>query len=61
MFDEEGLVEHERGVVESQPGLYFTALQFQHSILSGTLFAVGRDAAHVVDRLCERSKAAVPA
>lgn len=61
VFDEHGEVEHDRGVVGSQPGLYFVALKFQHSILSDTLLAVGRDAAHVVDRLRERSRAAAPA
>jgi putative flavoprotein involved in K+ transport len=61
VFDENGEVKHDRGVVESQPGLYFVALKFQHSILSDTLLAVGRDAAHVVARLRERSRAPVAA
>ncbi len=61
VFDEHGELEHDRGVVGSQPGLYFVALKFQHSILSDTLLAVGRDAAHVVDRLRERSRAEAPA
>lgn len=61
VFDEYGVVEHARGVVASQPGLYFVALKFQHSILSDTLLAVGHDAAHVVDKLCERTTAAAPA
>jgi putative flavoprotein involved in K+ transport len=61
VFDETGEVEHDRGIVASQPGLYFVALKFQHSILSDTLLAVGRDAAHVVDELCERSRAAAAA
>ena len=60
VLDDNGEVEHERGVVESQPGLYFVALKFQYSILSDTLLAVGRDAAHVVDRLRERSRATAP-
>lgn len=55
VFDERGDVEHDRGVVDAQPGLYFVALKFQHSILSDALIAVGRDAAHVVGRLHERS------
>ena len=61
VFDENGDVEHDLGVVESQPGLYFVALKFQHSILSDALVAVGHDAAHVVDRLGERSRATAPA
>ena len=61
VFDEHGDVEHDRGVVESQPGLYFVALKFQHCILSDALIAVGRDAAHVVGALHERSREATPA
>lgn len=61
VFDDSGDVVHERGVVGSQPGLYFVALKFQHSILSDTLLGVGRDVAHVVDRLGERSRAMAPA
>ena len=51
VFDERGHVDHDRGIVRSQPGLFFVALKFQHSILSDTLFGVGREAAHVVARL----------
>jgi putative flavoprotein involved in K+ transport len=61
VFDADGEIQHDRGVVASQPGLYFAALKFQHSILSDTLLGVGRDAAHVVDRLRERSTAPAPA
>lgn len=61
VFDENGDVEHDRGVVDAQPGLYFTALKFQHSILSDALIAVGRDAAYVVDHLHQHSVTSVPA
>jgi putative flavoprotein involved in K+ transport len=61
VVDEAGDVAHDRGVVASQPGLYFVALKFQYSILSDTLLGVGRDAAHVVDVLCEHSRAVAPA
>ena len=61
VFDDHGDVVHGRGVVESQPGLYFVALKFQHCILSDALLGVGRDAAYVVDRLHERSSVAAPA
>lgn len=61
VFDELGDVEHERGVVPSQPGLYFVGLKFQHCILSDTLFGVRRDVAHVVDHLEEHSRETVPA
>lgn len=61
VFDEQGDVEHDRGVATSQPGLYFTALKFQHCILSDALVAVGRDAEHVVDRIHETSRVAAAA
>lgn len=51
VFDDAGAVIHDRGVVESVPGLYFVGLKFLHSGLSDTLATVGRDAAHVVQRL----------
>lgn len=60
VFDEHGDVAHDRGVVERQPGLFFAGLKFQHSILSDALIGVGREAAHVVERLHERSMAAAP-
>jgi putative flavoprotein involved in K+ transport len=46
---------HERGVVESEPGLYFVGLPFQFSISSDVLPGVGRDARFVVKRLLRRS------
>jgi putative flavoprotein involved in K+ transport len=61
VFDANGDVEHDRGIVDSQPGLYFTGLKFQHCILSDALVAVWRDAAYVVDHLHQRSMASVPA
>lgn len=61
VFDEQGDVSHDRGVVASQPGLYFVALKFQHSILSDTLIGVGRDVAHVVETLHAQDRTAVPA
>jgi putative flavoprotein involved in K+ transport len=47
-FDEDGRPKHERGVVESEPGLYFVGLIFQYSASSDVLPGVGRDAEHVV-------------
>lgn len=57
VFDENGHVTHDRGVVDAVPGLYFVALKFLHSVLSDTLLAVGRDAGYVVDQLSERQRA----
>lgn len=55
IFDSDGRVTHRRGVVDVSPGLYFVAIKFQHSALSDTLFAVGREAELVVQHLVERS------
>lgn len=54
VFDDRGDVIHDRGVVDSQPGLYFVGLKFLYSVLSDTLLAVGRDSGHVVDHLSTR-------
>jgi putative flavoprotein involved in K+ transport len=55
IFGEDGAPVHERGVVESEPGLYFVGLPFQFSISSDVLPGVGRDARFVVKRLLRRS------
>ena len=54
VFDEEGDVAHERGVVDDVPGIYFVGLKFLYSVLSDTLLSAGRDAGHVVDHLVSR-------
>lgn len=54
VFDDRGDVEHDRGVVVSEPGLYFVGLKFLYSVLSDTLLAIGRDSGHVVDHLASR-------
>ena len=59
VFDENGEVDHERGIARGVPGLYFIALKFLYSLLSDTLLAVGRDAGYVVDHLTRR-RASVP-
>ncbi len=53
----------ERGVVASQPGLYFLGLPFQRSLSSALLGGVGRDAADVAGHIAARSAdlAVVPA
>jgi putative flavoprotein involved in K+ transport len=42
---------HDRGIVESCPGLYFMGLLFQYSLSSALLGGVGRDAKHIVDHI----------
>ncbi len=54
VFDDQGDVIHDRGVVESQPGLYFVGLKFLYSVLSDTLLAIGRDSGYVVNHLSTR-------
>jgi putative flavoprotein involved in K+ transport len=40
---------HRRGIVESEPGLYFLGLKFLYSVSSEQIHGVGRDAAHIAD------------
>ena len=51
VFDDDGRVMHQRGVVGAVPGFYFVGLKFLYSFLSDTLFAAGRDAGYVVDHI----------
>lgn len=59
IFDEKGRPEHERGVVASQPGLYFCGLNFLHAVWSETLTGVPIDARHIVNHL-EKAKRLSP-
>ena len=43
-----GIPVHDRGVVESCPGLYFIGLVFLYSLSSSLVGGVGRDAAYIV-------------
>ena len=54
VFDDAGDVIHERGVVDSEPGLYFVGLKFLYSVLSITLQAIVRDSGYVVEHLVGR-------
>jgi putative flavoprotein involved in K+ transport len=53
-FDDDGRPLHERGVVESVPGLYFAGLIFQYSVSSDVLPNGGRDAEYVVRHIAAR-------
>jgi putative flavoprotein involved in K+ transport len=46
-----GLPIHDRGIVESCPGLYFMGLLFLYSLSSALVGGVGRDAGHIVDHI----------
>jgi putative flavoprotein involved in K+ transport len=55
ILDEDGHPVHDRGVVASEPGLYFLGLPFLYSIPSVLIGGVGRDAqfiaAHIASRI----------
>jgi len=57
IFGEDGELQHERGIVTSEPGLYFVGLFFQYSAASSVIPGVPRDAKFVVERLVERDHA----
>jgi len=51
-----GLPVHDRGVVESCPGLYFIGLLFLYSLSSALLGGVGRDARYIVEHILRTKK-----
>jgi len=55
IFGEDGAPVHERGVVTSEPGLYFVGLPFQFASASEVIPGVGRDARWIVKQLGRRS------
>ncbi len=46
-----GVPIHNRGIVDSCPGLYFVGLLFLYSLSSALLGGVGRDAKHIVEHI----------
>jgi putative flavoprotein involved in K+ transport len=46
---------HERGIVASQPGLYFVGLHFLTALSSVMIHGVGRDAAHIATAIAARA------
>ncbi len=53
-FAEDGQPLHKRGVVESEPGLYFVGLIFQYSLTSDVLPSRGRDAEYLARHIASR-------
>ena len=49
----QGPVQH-RGIVKSEPGLYFLGLKFLYSVSSEQIHGVGRDAAYIADTIADR-------
>jgi putative flavoprotein involved in K+ transport len=58
VLDEHGLPVHHRGVVGSEPGLYFLGLWFLSGFTSSLLGGVGRDAEHVAGQIGARATTA---
>jgi putative flavoprotein involved in K+ transport len=57
IFDANGEPTHERGVVTTEPGLYFVGLHFLYAMSSTMIHGVGRDAKHVADTIAARIRA----
>jgi len=45
---------HRRGIVESEPGLYFIGLKFLYSVSSEQIHGVGRDADYIAGKIAGR-------
>jgi putative flavoprotein involved in K+ transport len=53
VFGENGQPRHDRGIVRSEPGLYFVGLPFLYSVTSDVLPGVGRDARRIAEHLAQ--------
>jgi putative flavoprotein involved in K+ transport len=56
VLDEHGVPRQRRGVVESEPGLFFVGLPFQYSFSSDVLPGIGRDHAYIAKRIAARRR-----
>jgi putative flavoprotein involved in K+ transport len=54
VFADDGRPMHYRGVVDSEPGLYFLGLVFQYSLSSDVLPGIGRDAGYIAKHIASR-------
>lgn len=57
VVDDDGEPMHQRGVVATEPGLYFVGLFFQSAATSSLVGGVARDAAYIADQIAVRSSA----
>jgi putative flavoprotein involved in K+ transport len=55
VFGEDGEPMHRRGIVDSEPGLYFMGLLFQYAVSSNVLPGMGRDAEYIARHIASRS------
>jgi putative flavoprotein involved in K+ transport len=53
VFGEDGKPAHQRGVVSSEPGLYFVGLLFLFAVSSDVLPGVGRDAKYIAKHIAK--------
>ena len=60
IFDAKGDPIHHRGVVQTEPGLYFTGLPFQSSVLSGLVAGADIDAKYIAKQIHLRARATGP-
>jgi putative flavoprotein involved in K+ transport len=60
IFDDDGEPKHERGVVATEPGLYFVGLFFQSALTSSLVGGVGRDAAYIADQIASAMRVERP-
>jgi putative flavoprotein involved in K+ transport len=56
VFERDGLPSHHRGMVASEPGLYFVGLWFLTGFTSSLLGGVGRDAERIADHITARAQ-----
>jgi putative flavoprotein involved in K+ transport len=56
VFGPDGEPQHARGVVVSEPGLYFVGLHFLYALSSVMIHGVGRDAARIADAVAARAQ-----
>ncbi|MGH2541799.1 MAG: flavin-containing monooxygenase [Ardenticatenaceae bacterium] len=61
VFDANGDPIHHRGVVRTEPGLYFSGLPNQSTLLSGIVAGAGPDAKYIVTQIARRARAVGPA
>ncbi len=57
IFDDDGELNHKRGVVVTEPGLYFVGLFFQSAATSSLVGGVGRDAEYIVNVIASQASA----
>jgi len=58
VFGEQGEPVHERGLVASEPGLYFVGLHFLYAFSSAMIHGAGRDAERIAEAIVARSESA---